>query len=73
MPVDLATVLGPDRGAELVILATRRWSDPLDPIRADPEESLDRSFTIPWARTFDIRGEVRISSYASGHLIDEML
>ena len=73
MPVDLAAALGPDRGAELVILATRRWSDPLDPIRADPEESLDRSFTIPWARTFDIRGEVRISPYASEDLIDEML
>ena len=53
-----------DPGAELAVILTRRRSDPRDPIRTEPERSMDRTFETPWRRTFALRGEVRLSAYA---------
>jgi len=71
LPTDLGNLLGDDTGAELVVLITRQRSDPRDPIRAEPERAMDRTFELPWARTFVLRGEARWSAHADDSLLDD--
>ncbi|MEE2768502.1 MAG: alpha-(1-_3)-arabinofuranosyltransferase family protein [Actinomycetota bacterium] len=73
MPTDLSSALGRDQGSELVIVTVRQRSDPLDPIRSSGEEAIDRTFTIPWDRTFELQGQARLSAYAPDDLLDTML
>ena len=70
LPTDLTDAVGADAGAEVVLLLTRQRSDPLDPIRKQPERAMDRTVSIPWDRTFLLRGEARLSTYAADGLID---
>jgi len=73
MPTDIVDILGEDIGSEFVVLASRERSDPLDPIRSDPEEMLARSFKIPWERDFHLNGDVRFSTDTDSSIIDELL
>ena len=73
MPSDILNILQQDLGSELVVIASRERSDPLDPIRSDPEEMISRSFSIPWKRDFHLGGNVRLSTEANSSLIDELL
>ncbi len=73
MPTDLMEILDEDVGAELVVLASRERSDPLDAIRSDPEEMISRSFSIPWDRDFELEGKVRLSSDPATALTDQLL
>ena len=70
LPDDLTKVLGSDTGADLVVVLTRQRSDPRDPIRPEPERSIDRTLHLPWARTFELRGEARWSAHADDSLLD---
>jgi len=70
LPTDLTDVVGADTGSEVVVLLTRQWSNPLDPIREQPERAMDRTVTIPWDRTFLLRGDARLSTDAPDELID---
>ena len=54
MPTDLLQIVEDDVGSELLILVSRVRSEPLDPIRSDPEEMISRSFSIPWEREFEL-------------------
>ena len=71
LPTDLTDLLGYDSGAELVIVLTRQRSDPRDPIRSEPERGMDRTMDLPWARTFELRGEARWSAHADDALLDD--
>ena len=71
LPTDLTNLLGDDTGAELAVLLTRQRSDPRDPIRAEPERAMDRTLDLPWARTFELRGEARWSAHADDDLLDD--
>ena len=76
MPSDILNILNilqQDLGSELVVIASRERSDPLDPIRSDPEEMISRSFSTPWKRDFHLGGNVRLSTEANSSLIDELL
>ena len=73
MPTDIVNILEEDIGSEFIILASRERSDPLDPIRSDPEEMIARSFTIPWERDFYLNGDVRFSTDTDSSTIDELL
>ena len=64
LPTDLADAAPPDHGAEVAVVLSRERVEPRDPDRHDPEVALDRTFVLPWARTFDLRGEVRLSPWA---------
>ena len=73
MPTGILKTLENDLGSELVVLVSRERSDPLDPIRSDPEEMISRTFTTPWERDFDLKGDVRLSTDAKSALIDQLL
>ena len=73
MPTDIVETLGQDVGSEFVVLVSRERSDPLDPIRSDPEEIISRTFTTPWERDFYLKGDVRLSTDAKSSLIDQLL
>ena len=73
MPTDIVEALEQDIGSEFVVLVSRERSDPLDPIRSDPEEMISRTFITPWERDFHLRGDVRLSTDAKSSLIDELL
>ncbi|MBI03797.1 MAG: hypothetical protein CL468_07170 [Acidimicrobiaceae bacterium] len=70
LPTDLTDAMGADAGSEIVVLLTRQRSNPLDPIREQPERAMDRTVTIPWNRTFLLRGDARLSATAADDLID---
>ena len=70
LPTDLTDVVGADAGSEVVVLLTRQWSNPLDPIREQPERAMDRTVAIPWDRTFQLRGDARLSTGAVDDLMD---
>jgi arabinofuranan 3-O-arabinosyltransferase len=57
----------------LTVLLTRWRADPAEPFRADPEQRLVRGVDLPSARTFTMRGEVRLEPRASGATIDSVL
>jgi hypothetical protein len=73
MPSDLFETLQLDAGSEFVVMVSRERSDPLDPIRSDPEEVISRTFAIPWERDFHLKGDVRMSTDADSSLIDNVL
>ena len=62
-----------DHGAETAVVLTRARSDPRDPIRTEPEVAMDRTFNTPWDRTYNVRGEARLSAYAPDSLFDAFL
>jgi arabinofuranan 3-O-arabinosyltransferase len=62
-----------DPGAEVAVVLTRQRSDPRDPIRTEPERSMDRTFEVPWDRTFRLYGEARLSAHAPDHLFHAIL
>ena len=64
LPTSLTSVVGQDRGAELVVLLSRQRVEPRDPQRHDPEVAMDRTVDVPWDRTFRLSGEVRLSTRA---------
>ena len=73
LPTDLTDLLDADHGQELAVLLTRLRSDPLDPVRTDGEEYLDRTLVLPWDRTFALSGESRLSAHASPETIAALL
>ncbi|MDG2427176.1 MAG: alpha-(1-_3)-arabinofuranosyltransferase family protein [Acidimicrobiales bacterium] len=77
LPTDLPDLIEQaglkDLGAETVVVLTRRRSDPRDPIRTEPEVAMDRTFKTPWDRSFDLRGEARLSTYAPDNLFYSFL
>ena len=73
MPTDLLQIVEDDVGSELLILVSRERSEPLDPIRSDPEEMISRSFSIPWEREFELSGKVRLSTDVDSAKIDGLL
>ena len=73
LPTDMLGAVDGDSGQGLAILLSRRRSDPLDPIRSDQEVALDRPFELPWARSFDMTGDARLSALADATLIDGLL
>ena len=73
MPTDLLQIVEDDVGSELLILVSRERSEPLDPIRSDPEEMISRSFSIPWEREFELSGKVRLSTDVHSAKIDGLL
>ena len=77
LPTDLTDAIKTsglnDPGSELAVVLTRQRSDPRDPIRTEPERSMDRTFEIPWSRTFSIRGEARLSTHAPDELLNAFL
>jgi len=73
MPTGILETLESDIGSELVVVVSRERSDPLDPIRSDPEEVISRTFAIPWERDFHLKGDVRMSTDADSSLIDNVL
>ena len=62
-----------DPGAEIAVVFTRQRSDPRDPIRTEPERSMDRTFEVPWDRLFRLQGEARLSSHAPDSLFHAVL
>jgi len=77
LPTDLTDAIQEfgisDPGAELAVVLTRQRSDPRDPVRTEPERSMDRTFETPWRRTFAIRGEARLSAHAPDGLLNALL
>jgi len=67
---ELQELLKSDRGQEIAVILRRLRSDPLDPIRGDGETHLDRTFQLPFSRSFGIEGEIRLSSAASPQLLE---
>jgi len=64
LPTDLADANPPDLGAAVTVVLSRERVEPRDADRYDPEVALDRTFDLPWARTFEVRGEARLSIHA---------
>ena len=73
MPTDLVEAIKRDVGSEFVLVVSRERSDPLDPIRSDPEEMISRTFMTPWERDFHLKGDVRLSTDADSSLIDQLV
>ena len=64
LPTDLADSAPADLEAEVAVILSRERVEPRDPDRHDPEVALDRTFVLPWARKFHLRGEARLSPQA---------
>ena len=77
LPTDLTDAIHgiglTDPGAEVAVLLTRQRSDPRDPIRTEPERSMDRTFVLPWDRPFLLHGEARLSAHAPDGLFHTVL
>ena len=73
LPGDLTVLVDRDAGQHLAVVLSRQRSDPLDPVRTDGELSLDRTFTLPFARTFTLEGDVRLATTAPTALADDLL
>jgi arabinofuranan 3-O-arabinosyltransferase len=77
LPTDLSDAVRSagltDPGSEVAVLLTRQRSDPRDPIRTEPEQSMDRTFVVPWDRPFLLHGEARLSAHAPDDLFNAVL
>jgi arabinofuranan 3-O-arabinosyltransferase len=73
VPTDLTDALGA-RVAEvpLAIVLTRLRASPSEPVRADPEPALARSFELPAALTATLSGTARMSARAPDAMIDAL-
>jgi len=60
-------------GTPLTYLFTRSRANPVEAFRQDPELALRRIFTTPEARPFALGGQARLSGWADGARIDELL
>ncbi len=61
MPTDLVAALGDGAAAHPIVLVMRRDAVRPVPPRSQPELSIDRSFTLPGARTFVLTGSAEIT------------
>ena len=74
VPRDLLDAIGPASAAnDLAVVLTRQRADAAEPFRADPEQRLVRTIALPSARTFALRGEVRLETRADGATIDRVI
>ncbi|HVF33551.1 MAG TPA: alpha-(1-_3)-arabinofuranosyltransferase family protein [Acidimicrobiales bacterium] len=74
LPRDLLAATGAaSAGHDLHVLVERvRWN-PLHTDRQDEERSLVRQVDLPTARSFAVAGEARLSAFAPGPVVDEVL
>ena len=74
LPTDLLAAAGAGSADhDLHVLLERvRWN-PLFTARQDEERRLVRELHLPTARDFELRGEARLSAFAPGSVIDEVL
>ena len=65
MPTDLMTALGAGAGTHPLVLVMRRDAVRPVPPRSQPEQSIERAFTLPAARTFVLTGNAAVSPDAA--------
>ena len=74
LPTDLLSRTGAASAADrLLVLLTRDRADPAQPIVADREAEMARTFDLPTARTFTLGGTGRVSALAPDPVIDPLL
>lgn len=75
LPTDLLTAAGRASAANpLAIVVTRQRTAGTVAVRSSPEPDMARTFTLPTARSFDLSGQVRLTtSAASDALLDGAL
>ncbi|MCB0976291.1 MAG: DUF3367 domain-containing protein [Acidimicrobiales bacterium] len=77
MPTDLVDAVSRSRGraraARLTYVLTRVRQDATDRTRDDDERAMARTFRVPGARGFTLKGVARISPRADDAVIDELL
>ena len=65
LPTDLLQMAGSGSlQHRLDIVLTRDLANPAEPFKSDPEAFMDRTFTLPTARSFSISGTARVSALA---------
>jgi arabinofuranan 3-O-arabinosyltransferase len=74
LPRDLLRAAGTSSAAhELDVLLERMRWNPLHTERQDEERSIVREVELPTDRSFVLSGEARLSAFAPGHVVDEVL
>jgi hypothetical protein len=73
LPTDLLGRAGAASASHELVVALDRLRAPTVPPRTDPEASLDRTFTLPTARTFSLGGTARISTLDSDFQVGQLL
>ncbi|MGZ6954727.1 MAG: alpha-(1-_3)-arabinofuranosyltransferase domain-containing protein [Acidimicrobiia bacterium] len=73
MPTDLTRAVGKDSASHPLTFSMRRERVIPVPPRHDPELSMIRQISVPTARDFGVGTEVRLSSWASDSVLDELL
>ncbi len=74
LPTDLLANAGTaSADHRLVVVLTRKRSDPLSSFKSDEELALKRTFTLPTARSFDIDGPARLSATATDDALDALV
>jgi arabinofuranan 3-O-arabinosyltransferase len=73
LPVDLLALTGDaDLAHPLLVVVTRDRADPAAGARRDPEASLDRTVTLPSARTFRVSGTARLAPGIATDALDAL-
>lgn len=74
LPTDLLDAAGAaSTDHRLIILLSRKRSDPIDSYKSDEEQALARTFSLPAGRTFDLGGQARLSMLAPLSVIDSLI
>ncbi len=73
LPTDLLGGLGARSNEHaLDIVMTRQRANPAEPVRADEEPVIRRTFSLPAGRTFTVGGTLRVAADAPDELIDAL-
>ncbi|HEX2850837.1 MAG TPA: alpha-(1-_3)-arabinofuranosyltransferase family protein, partial [Acidimicrobiales bacterium] len=74
LPTDLLSATGArSLDHPLDVVMTRQRANPAEPVRADEEPTIKRTFSLPTARTFTAGGTLRIAGDAPDELIDDLV
>lgn len=74
LPTDLLRTAGPAAADRpLTILLSRLRANPQELVRSDEERSMNRTFTLPAARTFSLAGEARLSAAVPDEVVDRLV
>ena len=73
LPTDLLGSVGATGRDDPLVILVHRLRAATVPPRTDPELSMSRTFTLPWARTFRVGGSARLSTLVPDAQIDALV
>jgi len=73
MPTQLLKAVGPTSLTHPLVILMNRIRAATVPPRSDPEQDINRSFSLPTARTFSIGGAARIAATDPDPVIDQII